>query len=94
MNLEISKDFSWNIRSLGNLIELTGGSDISSRITSVDALVNVIKFLTSYHFCCGNEDEKYHLIQAERKGVFKDITGIFFNKLLSLVISSFHYRFI
>ena len=85
MNLEISNDFTWTVRSLGNLVELKDKTIMCSpRITSVEILVNVINFLTTCHYCCGNEDEKYFSIQADRKGVFKDVTGIFYSIVTKL----------
>ncbi len=86
----MSDDFSWTIRSLGNVIKLST-TDFSPKITCVNSFVNLMKFITSCHFCCGNEDKKYDLIQAERNGVFKDVTGMMFIVYIFIVLSVMVY---
>lgn len=74
LNLEICEDFTWVVRSQGNMIELSDTS-LPSTLTTVACVVEAVKFLQSCHFCCGNEDKRFYPLQAERKGMFKDITG-------------------
>lgn len=49
-------------------------SSLSSSLSSVDAVVNVITILESCHMCMGNDDTKFGDLD---RSVFKDRTGTF-----------------
>jgi hypothetical protein len=49
---------------------------LPSFINSVSALKTVCTFVDSCNICCGNQDEKFHLLSDVRKGNFMDTSGL------------------
>jgi hypothetical protein len=74
-SLHISSELHWNVRIGGVMIEADILNALPRTLSSAASLVEVINTLESCHFCVGNDDEKYHPIQAARKGVFMNATG-------------------
>ena len=74
LSLEVDEEFITHVRSLGRVVDM---KDLvfPFQASSVNNVITAIQFLGEYSFCCGNDDEKYFAVQAERKGIFKDPTG-------------------
>lgn len=76
--MNIADSFEWTLQVGAGKIESDRKplSALPQMLTTVSAVVSVMKGMDSFRFCPGNEDERYFPIQAARKGVFKDSTGI------------------
>ena len=81
LHIEIRQDFSWNIHSFGTSVVLNN-INLPTAVNSVNLLIHLISVIEKYHFCTGNEDEKYHPLQAEKSGIFKGCTGQYMHACL------------
>ena len=69
--------FSWTVRVLGKLVDIscTYLRLLPFNLQSGSGVLEVLQRLESSHFCMGNDDPKFFLLRASRKGVFMDATG-------------------
>ena len=76
--MEVKEDLSWTLqvgkrRIASDNIPLAA---LPQTLNSVSKVRRLIEGLETLKFCTGNEDEKYFPVQAARKGLFKDPTGV------------------
>ncbi len=62
------------VRVQGKLIDMPDNL-LPVKLDSVHSISRAIQTLDSCNFCTGNEDERFHPLQAAKKGVFKDCAG-------------------
>ena len=76
--LRIQDDFSWSVLFYQQQIEATSCQVLGAfplDLRSADKVGHVLHALEASTVCEGNPDEKFTLLSASRKDIFRDQTG-------------------
>ena len=83
LSLKVNHDRTWEVVGTDLSLNPDTFSTFPKVVVSLRDLKHILSSLDKMVFCCGNNDAKYDILIAKRKGIFMDQSGMYAHYVFS-----------